>query len=317
MADTRWLRLDAGWMDSDWLAVLSPGARLAWVSLLSYCKLAGTKGSVKALSPIVASRRWDIPADDVSAMLDAATSDGALESDEDGDWVVTAWAHYQEPDKTAADRKRRQRERESADVTPRHGMSRRDTRDEDRDTVTDRDVTRDRGVTRHATETETSTTHTNARARETADPPPSPPSTDDGGSPTTDPEEAKDGPPHTTSTRRGVDARALRAWERWNALGLPLPRSVHEKDHLDGLTELFTGHPRWKPVEVEQALQRLKDEPEEFEWVAGKGPRYLAHKPRGQPQVIEQVLTRKKAQGGRGGSPEPVTTKHPKRLRIE
>jgi len=111
MADSRWLRLDAGWMDSEWLAVLSPGARLSWVSLLSYTKLAGTKGSVKALSPAVAAKRWDIPEEDVQEMLDAAQSDGALSVDEDGDWIVTAWSRYQEPDSTANRRQRDRRRR--------------------------------------------------------------------------------------------------------------------------------------------------------------------------------------------------------------
>jgi len=148
-----------------------------------------------------------------------------------------------------------------------------------------------------------STTHTNAGASENESPPTTPPSTDDGGFPTTEPEEAILGPPPATATRRGVDARALKAWGRWNALGLPLPESVPEEDHLAGLTRLFTGGTRtWRLSEVFQAMQRLKDEPDEWEWVTRNGPGYLSHRPRGQPQVIEQVLTRKTRRGSEAGS---------------
>ena len=106
-----------------------------------------------------------------------------------------------------------------------------------------------------------------------------------------------------TSTTKGYDVRALKAWERWNELQLPLPESIPVSEHMEGLTRLFTGRPKpWRPTQVDEAMQKLVDEPEEFAWVATKGPGYLAHRPRGHPQVIEQVLT-KKARGKGGGSP--------------
>lgn len=171
-------------------------------------------------------------------------------------------------------------------------------------------------------------THKNAGAREDSpepdnSPPPTPPATAAGGSsPATDPEEATDGPPPATATRRGVAPQALTDWERWNALGLPLPDSVPEEEHLENLSRLYvSGTRRWRPAEVEEVMVWLKEDPDpDQDWARDRGPGYLAHRPRGQPQVIEQLLTRKRkrAQGGRGGSPEPaVTTKHPKRHVIE
>lgn len=142
-AARRWIRLDVGWEESEWIAGLPLGARLAWVLLIGHVKTRGIGGRAKAPSTSIIARKWDIPAADVEAMIRAAVDDGALEI-QDGEWVLTAWARYQEPDLTAAERKRRERaSRNSATNGTGHAVT----------TVTPRDS----GVTRHATETETET----------------------------------------------------------------------------------------------------------------------------------------------------------------
>ena len=104
-----------------------------------------------------------------------------------------------------------------------------------------------------------------------------------------------------TANGRGYDARALQAWGHWNDLGLALPATVSEHDHMRRLTLLFTGPPKaWKLTEIFAAMKRLKDEPDEWGWVLTEGPGYLAHQPRGKRQVIEQVLT-KQARGSSSG----------------
>jgi hypothetical protein len=147
-APRRWIRLDVGWNDSDWLTDLSPGARLSWVLLLGYVKSVGVAGEVKAMGVKGAARAWNVPVKDVTAMLAAAHQDGAITTN-DGAWRLTGWDKYQQTDPTAAERKRKQRnalpepepEPVTDPVTVGHGMSRVTT-------VTP-------PVTCHATETET------------------------------------------------------------------------------------------------------------------------------------------------------------------
>lgn len=111
-AESRWLRLNANWMKSEWLFVLSAESRLAWVQLLCYVKSEGTKGRAKALTPLVFARSNFVGEESVAQMLLAAKADGAIE-EEDGCWVVTAWRSYQPDDST----ERVRRFREKADVT--------------------------------------------------------------------------------------------------------------------------------------------------------------------------------------------------------
>lgn len=154
MTPGRWFRLDVGWSRSEWLAELEPASRLAWVELLAYVKAEGVGGVAKAMSPAVFGRIAGIDPADVRALLDAAEADGALEI-HDGEWRVTKWDAFQNPDRTAAERMRRHREKQ--DVT-------RNTRND----------TRNKGVTRHATvtvtETETETTEEQIGAAEAAEP---------------------------------------------------------------------------------------------------------------------------------------------------
>lgn len=109
MSGRRWIRLDVGWDDTEWLAMCSSGAQLAWVKLLCHAKRDGTGGRCKALSNAVAARRWGVTPSAVGEMIEAARSDGAVHED-GGYWTITAWSSYQ-MDWSAADRQRRFREK--------------------------------------------------------------------------------------------------------------------------------------------------------------------------------------------------------------
>ncbi len=105
----RYVKLELTWYTSAWLVVLSASARLAWVLLLGYCKGSGSSNKVKRLDALVASRMWFIGEEDVRQMEQAAINDGALVI-EDGHWIVTNWAEYQD-DSTNAERQRRFRDK--------------------------------------------------------------------------------------------------------------------------------------------------------------------------------------------------------------
>lgn len=109
----RWIRLDVEWEESAWLDALSGQAAGCWPRLLCWVKLRGKRGRCRAPDPSVLARRWRVPRQAVDELVRAAIQDGALEADGD-EIVVVNWAEYQEPDPTAAERKRRQRERELA-----------------------------------------------------------------------------------------------------------------------------------------------------------------------------------------------------------
>jgi hypothetical protein len=110
MTTRRWIRLDIGWDDSEWVAELSPLAQLAWIKLLCHAKRDGIAGTCKALVPKVAARRWGVPLDAIQEMLDAGRREGAIHQD-NGDWSLTAWDRYQVDNSNAA-RQRRWRERQ-------------------------------------------------------------------------------------------------------------------------------------------------------------------------------------------------------------
>jgi DNA segregation ATPase FtsK/SpoIIIE-like protein len=131
-AGGRWFRVNTTWSQSEWLAVLEPAARLAWIEVLSHVKAHGFDGRVRAVTPVVFGRMVGIEAADVRTLLGAAQADGAMVMD-DGHWVITGWMEHQ-GDPTAKYRMQRYRDR---NVTP---------------------VTRnDRNVTPTETETETET----------------------------------------------------------------------------------------------------------------------------------------------------------------
>lgn len=125
-APRRWIRLDIGWENSDWLAPLSDSAKLAWIYLLGHTKAYGVCGAVKAMTPASAARTLRIPEADFAVMLEAGLADGAIISDGET-WMICAWDLYQ--NEGSAERQRRHRADRSRlsplrDVTASHGMSR-------------------------------------------------------------------------------------------------------------------------------------------------------------------------------------------------
>ena len=174
-APRRWIRLDVGWSDSEWLVALEPAARLAWVEMLVYVKTTGLAGEAKALPPAVFGRNRGIPPEAVQQMLEAAVGDGALTIAE-RTWTIVNWPEYQETDVGAAERMRQYRADRSRLSTTRQNRASHSRRT--RKPVTPvtapkpydviktpnvTDVTGCSGVTRHATGTETGTETTDER----------------------------------------------------------------------------------------------------------------------------------------------------------
>jgi hypothetical protein len=92
-----WIRLNIDWDESPWLFVLSAGSQLAWIKLLCRVKTEGRHGTVKALSPEVAAKKWGVGSEDVEKLLRAASEHGAVLI-EDGFWTITSWGDYQNPE---------------------------------------------------------------------------------------------------------------------------------------------------------------------------------------------------------------------------
>jgi hypothetical protein len=111
-ASGRWFRVNTTWSQSEWLAVLSPAARLTWIELLAYVKAHGYDGRVRAPSALIFARTVGIPVEDVRELLDAAQADDALRI-EDGHWILTGWEEHQ-GDATVKERVRRHREKRKA-----------------------------------------------------------------------------------------------------------------------------------------------------------------------------------------------------------
>lgn len=109
-APGRWIRLQVGWSDSEWIEPLDALAQFAWVKLMEHVKANGVRGRCKALSARVAGNKWKIPAKQVQAMLDAAHADGALNGGP-GEWCITNWDAYQPMDASNAERQARHRAR--------------------------------------------------------------------------------------------------------------------------------------------------------------------------------------------------------------
>lgn len=93
-AGGRWFRVDTTWSQSEWLAVLSPASRLAWIELLGYVKAHGYDGKVRATPSAVLGRMFAVAEGDVSAMLVAAMTYGAIDC-EGEDWKISGWAESQ------------------------------------------------------------------------------------------------------------------------------------------------------------------------------------------------------------------------------
>lgn len=106
-----WFKLDCGWWLSEWIVPLSEGAQLSWTRLIEYTKEKGSRGTVKAISPLVASRIWMVSQDSAAEMISAAINEGALTVD-DGGWTLVNWDKYQS-DPTAAERQAKSRANKS------------------------------------------------------------------------------------------------------------------------------------------------------------------------------------------------------------
>lgn len=111
-APRRWLRLDMDWEDSPWLDALDGTAAGCWPRVLCLMKRTGVNGVCKRPDIGVLARRWRVDASAINTLVGAAVQHGALVIDEET-WTVTGWEKYQNPDVTAAERKRAQRAREA------------------------------------------------------------------------------------------------------------------------------------------------------------------------------------------------------------
>ena len=109
-ARQRWIRVNTGWDDTEWIAGLSSEARLSWIMLLCHVKRDGIGGACKVLAFSVAARKWGVKATAVAEMIEAGRVDGAI-YEADGEWSIAAWDKYQ-PD-SSAERVRRYRERKA------------------------------------------------------------------------------------------------------------------------------------------------------------------------------------------------------------
>lgn len=310
MASGRWLRLDAAWEDSEWLDELDGVASGSWPRILSYVKTHGIRGICKRPSLRVLARKWRVPAESIEALEDAAVADGAL-AIEDDEWIVTNWSKYQPSDPKAADRKRRQRERREKSRMSRRDM--RDTggtgRDQEGPDGTPRDPSRD--MDRDIDSTTPPGGGTENPDGGPGSPPPSPPATDAGGSsPRTEEEDATDGTSQPTATTLTEWERVARAEvDAWNH-DFPATLEGLRDENYDqhALVQLQKDH--GKTAEDFARWRRwLKDERKVPQFYTR--PRQYLHLSTGGQEKWALIDAQSKAQGGRGGPPEPATTYEP------
>lgn len=109
-APRRWFRLDMDWDESDWILALDGYSASLWPRLLTWVKKRGVNGRCRIKSNASLATIWKVSEATVARLIDAALKDGALTIDGDA-WVVANWELYQNPDPTASERKRKQRQR--------------------------------------------------------------------------------------------------------------------------------------------------------------------------------------------------------------
>jgi hypothetical protein len=100
-----WFRLNVDWHESPWLAALPWEVRAVWPVLLGHIKQHGHRGSIRTPIPSRFCAQYDLPESSYSALIAAATEDGALRivTDSNGKslrvtesvTVVTHWEDYQ------------------------------------------------------------------------------------------------------------------------------------------------------------------------------------------------------------------------------
>ncbi len=111
MPDNRYMKLNLGWADSDWVSEMSDGGKLAWVFLIGYCKSLGIGGRVKAISVTSFARRHFISESSAKEGLTKALEHGAITAEDDL-WVFPTWRKHQ-GDETGTERQRRYRNRKN------------------------------------------------------------------------------------------------------------------------------------------------------------------------------------------------------------
>lgn len=112
----RWIRLDATWHESKWLADLPWASRAAWPLVLGHIKVSGIGGRCRA--PLIGrlAAGLDVPVECLEECIRAAIEHGAM-TEQDGEWTVVKWHEYQTPD-DSAERVARHRNARRNGVTP-------------------------------------------------------------------------------------------------------------------------------------------------------------------------------------------------------
>jgi hypothetical protein len=92
VADSSWARFDVVFFRREWLEGTTPSMRLAWAELVLYVKATAPSqkkpNRATSLSARTCSRMWEIPVEEIEALLSLATKSGQLKLDGNS-WVVT------------------------------------------------------------------------------------------------------------------------------------------------------------------------------------------------------------------------------------
>lgn len=116
--ESRWIRLEVGWQDTEWAVGLSAEARLCWVLLLCHVQAKGLRGTVAKAPLQVLARQWGVGEESIRQML-AVANQYRLVLDDGHTWTMGDPSPFVK-DPTAAERVRayRQRQREAAEAQP-------------------------------------------------------------------------------------------------------------------------------------------------------------------------------------------------------
>jgi hypothetical protein len=90
--DSSWARFDVVFFRREWLEGTTPSMRLAWAEIVLYVKATAPSqkkpNRATSLSARTCSRMWEIPVEEIEALLSLAIESGQLKVD-GGSWVVT------------------------------------------------------------------------------------------------------------------------------------------------------------------------------------------------------------------------------------
>lgn len=118
----RWIRLDAEWEESEWLAVLAGDAAGCWPRLLCWVKLRGKGGRCRFPSAAVLAHQWRVGQSVVEALIAAGLEHEAIQRD-GAEIVVVNWEQYQEPNTI---RQQRLRDRQTEEASNGESVTERD-----------------------------------------------------------------------------------------------------------------------------------------------------------------------------------------------